>query len=273
MSESGQITRASQSIGSKYPPSAFDSVGFGDTSFQTRQKIGIWGEITVFKHFTEHPEHGVKPLKYGEASTLKKKANTDAVCRPDILLIELDKVPSLKKAGIDLDQVDLRVLPDSDPIVKKVVDLALVAMEVKFSHREYRKGRVNFIIDEVREGRYGEWLKRTRNVGALMTWFTTNKAFMAPTDRLLKEGTPQERTYEMIGKAGRTKKTINFPVESAEPFADVLGYELNKTFKPRLVLNKDSGSISFDLDDPLVGDLANVNMPRVRELAEQLRRR
>jgi hypothetical protein len=247
-------------------------VGFGDISFQTRQRIGIWGELTLFRHFSEHVEHGLLPLTYGEASPLKKKATNDAVCRPDILFIERSEVPRLLDQGIDVKTIDLRLLPDADPTIEAVLDSAFAAIEVKFSHREYRKGRVNFIIDEVRKERYERWLSRTHGIGSLMAWFTTNKAFMAPTDRVLTEGISEERTYETIGRAARTKTTVNLPVEEADFLADVIGYDLNQTFKPRLVMNENSGGISFDVDDPLVGDLENVNIARLRKLAASVRR-
>ena len=245
-------------------------MGFSGTDFLTRQKIGVWGEQTFLAHFRAHGEYGVSAFEYGEASSSRNKAQRDAVCRPDLLLLDNDKVKALAKRGIHLDKMDLRAIPDTHPDMQEVVKEALCAVEVKFSHREYRKGHVSFIIDETRKARYEQWLSRTRGIGALMVWLTTDRAWVAPVDKVLSEGESRVRTYEMRGSAGRRKTTWNLPVEKAVPFAIVTGYVLNKTLKPSLKMTE-SGAIQFDVNDDL-GDLTDVDIPLLRQMAQAVRR-
>jgi hypothetical protein len=154
--------------------------------------------------------------------------------------------------------------------MEKVVSASLVAVEVKFSHRRYEEGHVKFIIDEGKKARYEQWLSRTRGIGALIVWLTTDRAWIAPTEQVFRDGIEEERTYEMRGGAGRKKKTWNLPVESALPFANVTGYELNKTFKASLQWTT-SGGIEFDVTDDL-GDFSDVQVATLRRLAKSVRR-
>ena len=245
-------------------------MGFGDASFQTRQKIGVWGEATTKRYFDNHPEHGITALNYGEASSSTKKSQKDAVCRPDLLLIETEKINELEREGVPVREMNLRDMDDSDPRMVKIVDAALVGLEAKFSHREYREGRVNFIIDENRKLRYETWLSRTRRIGTVMVWFTTNRAFIATEDKVLSEGKEEVRSYEQRGKSAREKKTWNLPVERADPFANVIGYKLNETFKPSFRMTE-SGAIGFDVDDD-PGDLEDVRIDRLKTLAREVKR-
>lgn len=236
-----------------------------------RQKVGAWGENTFLAHFKAHPEYGLSAFPYGEAYSGRGKAKGDAVCRPDLLIIETCQVEAIQAEGIPLvSAIDLRKLPDDDPVMVKVLAASLVAVEVKFSHRKYVAGHVKFIIDEGRRSRYEQWLSRTRGVGALTVWLTTDRAWIAPTEKVLRDGKEEERTYEMRGGAGRKKKTWNLPVESAQPFASVTGYELNKTFKASLRWTV-SGGIEFDVTDDL-GDFSDVQVATLRSLAKSVRR-
>jgi hypothetical protein len=245
-------------------------MGFGGSDFVIRQKIGVWGEKTFLAHFCAHGEYGISAFEYGEASSKRRKAQGDAVCRPDLLLVDSDKVKALAQRGIHLDKMDLRAISDNHLDMQEIVKEALVAVEVKFSHREYRKGHVSFILDESRKARYEQWLSRTRGIGALMVWLTTDRAWIASVDQVLREGKEEIRTYEMRGGAGREKATWNFPVESAKPFATVTGYVLNKTFKPSLKMTE-SGRIQFDVNDDL-GDFVDVDIPLLRQMAQAVRR-
>jgi len=246
-------------------------VAIGQQSFALRQKWGDWAEDTVLGYFKSHSESGILALPYGERySGPRRKVETDAVFRPDLLLVKSDSVASLLGRGIDLNTLSLRDLSDKDERLGTIIQHALVAMEIKISFRYYAKGHVNFIIDEVRKKRYETWLSRVREIGDVIAWFTLDKAFMTSMDRVLSEGTEEERTYESRGMTARKKMTWNFPVEKAERFADVGGVELNRTIRASLDRST-SGSIAWILDyEP--GVLENVNLPGLLKLAEQVRR-
>jgi hypothetical protein len=246
-------------------------VAIGQQSFALRQKWGDWAEDTVLGYFKSHPESEIVALPYGERySGPRKKVETDAVFRPDLLLVESKNVALLRKRGIDLKTLNLRELFDRDERLATIIEHALVGIEVKISFRYYAKGHVNFIIDEVRKKRYETWLSKVKGIGDVVVWFTLDKAFIAPMKQVLSEGSEEERSYEQRGKTARTKMTWNFPVEKADRFADVSGVELNKTIRASLDRST-SGSIAWVLDyDP--GVLENVNLSGLRKLAEQVRR-
>ena len=246
-------------------------MGFGGTGFATRKKIGQWGEDTFEDYFHRHKEHGLRTLKYGEAFAGKKKQETDAVSRPDLLVMEAGPYDRLAREDPTALSTDLRTLPDADPIVKRVVAASLVAVEVKFSHREYRVGHVNFIVDDRRKAGYEKWLGRTQGIGEIVIWLTTDRGFMAPMGQVLSEGEPIVRSYENRGGKAMTKGTWNLPVEQAQPFANVVGYVLNTTLKPSLKVIPTSGAIEFDVTDDL-GDFADVDLVGFRAMAKGLRR-
>lgn len=193
------------------------------------------------------------------------------MCRPDVLLIDTAKVAELGRRGIPLaSALDLRKMADTDPVMEEVVDAALVAVEVKFSHRKYVPEHVNFIIDDGRQDRYRQWLGRTRRIGAVMVWMTIDRSWITSVDRVIREGSDDTRTYEMRGGKARQKKTKNLPVEKTDPFATVTGYVLNKTLKARFQITK-GGSIEFDVEDDL-GDFKDVQIETLRSLAASVRR-
>ena len=238
----------------------------GGLPFKTRQKIGQWGEDTFCEYFRVHRDAGIKVLRYGEGSHETKKARGDAVIRPDLLLIDQPKFDWLVSDGLLAADVDLRTLPDSSPALRAAVRAAWVAVEVKFSHREYRPGRINFIFDDRRQRAYNAWKAKTPGLEDVVVWFTTDKAYMARMDRILRDGRRQERPYESRGKGVRMKTTRDLPVESGTFFANVVGYKVGATLKPSLHLNERTGAINFDVeDDP--GDLSDVNLEALRRLA------
>jgi hypothetical protein len=248
-------------------------MGLGAIPFATRQKIGRWGEDTFVAHFARHPEYGITVLPYGDAySGARRKASSepDAVARPDLLLIGKADYEQLQNKGIPFPILDLRKLPDDDPQLRRIVEAAVVAVEVKFSHRQWRKNTVNFVVDEKRKADYKAWCSRTTGPGEVVVWLTTDKGYMTPMERIINEGKPIERTYEAFGKQGRKKMTWNLLVETGEPFATVLGYEVNTTLKPSLYFSK-SGSIQLDMNDDL-GDFGEVNLPGLLKMAREVRR-
>lgn len=246
-------------------------MGIGGSSFLVRQKVGIWGEATFLNHFGTHPDYGLAVFQYGEAWSGKRaKEPGHAVCRPDLLLIENSQLEELLRRGINPRGLDLRSRPDDDPVIQEIVRHALVAVEVKFSHRRYVSGHVKFIIDEGRKSRYQQWLTNTEEIGALMVWLTTDCAWIATIDDVLDKGQQESRTYENRGGKAREKITWNLPVESAHPFAKVTGYRLNETLKSSFQWTK-SGGVEIDVvDDP--GDLAEVDITLLHALARQVRR-
>jgi len=103
-----------------------------------------------------------------------------------------------------------------------------------------------------------------------MVWLTTDRAWIATVDEVLKKGKKELRTYEQRGGAAREKMTWNLPVEQATTFASVTGYRLNQTFKASFQWTK-SGGIEVDaVDDP--GDFAQVDVATLRRLAKAVRR-
>ncbi len=246
-------------------------MGFGTQPFSVRQLIGAWGEQTLLKYFRDNGQVGMVAVPYGESWGGRKRKQTDAGNRPDLLLVESTEVNALKDRGIEVDREDFLALADQDAKMIEVLEHSLVALEAKFSFRYYAKGKINFIIDEGREDRYRTWLGRTNGVGALIVWFTADKAFITTVARVLKEGTKIERTYEMRGGKSRVKQTYNLPVESTEHFADVTGVELNRTFRPVLKRNSKTGAITSEIEDS-PGILENVNLPALRRLSAEARR-
>lgn len=237
--------------------------------FPVRQAIGEWAERTVIHYFSETGRYHALP--YGERWSGKKRAETDATNRPDLLLLSKEAVERLKQKGIDALTLELKDLFDHDERLVSIVKEATVALETKISFRYYQKGHVNFIIDEIRKKRYEVWLTRTKKIGSLVIWFTLDKAFIAPMDLILSEGKAEDRSYESYGRKARIKTTYNYPVEQAEHFADVNGVKLNETLRPVLTRGQ-SGSISIKIeDDP--GILKNVNLEAIERLAEQVKRR
>lgn len=237
----------------------------------TRQKVGVWGEDTFVAHIRTHPEYGLAVFPYGEAYTGTKKAQGPAVNRPDLLLMETTELEKLASEGLKLKlDSDLRKMADDSTDTKSILMRSLVALEVKFSHRRYEKGHVAFILDEGREKRYKKWLTDTRGPGALMVWMTTDHAWIATFDQILKEGKQEIRTYEMRGGKARQKNTWNLPVEDTVPFASVTGYELNRTLKPSFKWTT-SGGIEVDVNDDL-GDFKDMDLPLLRKLAKAVRR-
>jgi hypothetical protein len=243
-------------------------MAFGQMPFPVRQAIGTWAENTVVRYFSETPNYVAIP--YGERWSGKKKAITDAVNRPDLLLLSNEAIEQLRNEDVLLTSLDLKNLNDNDKMLMTVVDKATVALETKISFRYYEKGHVCFIIDELRRKRYETWLQRTRNVGCLVIWFTLNKAFIAAMDDILSRGKEEERTYEGRSRMARVKKTINLHVEETDFFADVNGVKLNETLRPVLKRGT-SGSITINIEDD-VGILRNVNMEALERLAVQVRR-
>ena len=243
----------------------------GQQSFALRQKWGDWAEDTVLGYFNSHPESGIVALPYGERySGPRRKVETDAVFRPDLLLVTNTNLESLRSRKIDPKALNLRELSDDHERLRTIVQHALVAMEIKISFRYYAKGHVNFIIDEVRKKRYQTWLSRVKGIGDVVAWFTLDKAFMAPMKTVLAEGSQEERSYESRGMTARTKMTWNFPVERADHFADVSGVELNRTIRSSLSRST-SGSIAWNLDyEP--GVLQNVNLPGLLKMADEVKR-
>jgi hypothetical protein len=243
-------------------------VSAGGLPFKTRQKIGQWGEDTFCEYFRKHTEAGVRVLKYGEASHETAKASGDAVIRPDLLLIDQHDIDRLILDDVLTSTTDLRLLPDSDPAVQAAVAAAWVAVEVKFSHREYRPRTINFIFDNRRRDAYLKWKARTPHLEDVVVWFTTNRVFMARMDRILSQGRDQSRPYESWGKGVRVKETRDLPVESGTFFANVVGYRVNETLRPSLKLNPRSGAINFDVEDDL-GDLSDVDLDALRRIAKE----
>lgn len=187
------------------------------------------------------------------------------------LFFEKKSIKHLAEKGIDIFKLNLQDLSDNDDNLTSIVEEAIVALETKISFRYYEKGHVNFIIDEVRKKRYETWLSRTKNIGCLVIWFTLNKAFITPMDLILSNGTEEERSYEGRGRLARIKKTLNFPVEKAEHFANVNGVRLNETLRP-ILKRSQSGAISITIeDDP--GNLIDVNLEALERLAEQVKRK
>jgi len=243
-------------------------MAFGQMPFPVRQAIGEWAERTVIHYFSETGRYHA--LRYGERWSGKKRVETDAVNRPDLLLLSKEAVERLKQNGIDPLTLELKDLSDHDKRLVSIVDEATVALETKISFRYYQRGHVNFIVDEVRKKRYEVWLTRTRKVGCLVIWFTLDKAFIAPMNLILSEGKAEDRSYESYGRQARIKTTYNYPVEQAERFADVNGVRLNETLRPVLTRGQ-SGSISIIIeDDP--GILKNVNLEAFERLTEQVKR-
>lgn len=240
-------------------------------SFAVRQAMGEWAEKTAVNYFATHPKARIRAFAYGERWGGKKKKDTDATNRPDLLLIETDRVRSLlDKDGVDVTKLNLLTLPDDDPSLRAIVRKALVALEVKISFRYYVKKHVNFIIDEIRKKRYETWLSQTENVGDVVAWFTLDKAFVTPMENILANGKEEERTYESRGRMARVKMTYNLPVERTTTFADVTNVDLNKTL--RAVMKRGTtGGVSFQVVDDL-GRLENVNLAALRKLAKETRR-
>lgn len=245
-------------------------MAIGQQSFAIRQQFGDWAEDTVLSYFSSHPETAIVAVPYGERWAGKRKAPTDAVYRPDLLLLKKDAVGSLSERGISVDKLDMRTLSDSDLQMRAVVREAVVAFEVKNSFRFYVKGHVNFIIDELRKERYETWLSKTKTIGDVVAWLTLDKAFIAPMNKVLSEGKQVERTYESRGPKARTKMTYNLPVENAVPFADVTGVRLNETIQASLSRGS-SGSVAFSIRHT-PGTLENVNLKALLDMAEEVKR-
>jgi hypothetical protein len=247
-------------------------MGMGSSSFAVRQKVGVWGEQTFLHHFSTHTEHGLYAFEYGEMwKGKRKKDQSHAVCRPDLLLVKTSELENLAKKGIIPNPgLDLRALRDDDPTILEIVSHALAAVEVKFSHRRYVEGHVQFIIDEGRKARYEEWLTRTKGIGALMVWLTTDRAWIATVNEVLKNGKQEVRTYENRGSAARQKMTWNLPVEKTRHFANVTGYQINETLKASFQWTT-SGGLEVDVtDDP--GDFDNVDVASLLAMAKSVRR-
>ena len=232
--------------------------------------MGEWAENTVISHFSKHPETGIVAVPYGERWGGKKRAETDAVNRPDLLLISTESVDSLAKANIDVLKLPIIDLPDSDPQLKRVVAKSIVAIDTKISFRYYAKKHVNFIIDEVRRKRYKTWLSQTETIGEIVVWFTLDKMWIAPMDEVLRKGKTIVRTYEAFGKEARRKKTWNMPVEDAILLADVAGVQLNQTLRSSMSRGP-TGAVAFSVDDDL-GILENLNLDVLLDMAKQVRR-
>jgi hypothetical protein len=246
-------------------------VAIGQQSFAIRQQFGDWAEDTVLGYFSSHHETQIVAVPYGERWAGKRKATpTDAVYRPDLLLLKRDAVRSLAENDINIDRLSLRTLSDSDPQMRAILREAMVAFEVKISFRFYAKGHVNFIVDELRKERYETWLSKTKGIGDVVAWLTLDKAFITPMDRVLSEGEEIERTYEARGAKARTKMTYNLPVEEAIPFADVTGVRLNETIRASLSRGS-SGSVAFSIEHK-PGSLENVNLKALSQMADDVRR-
>lgn len=246
-------------------------MGFSNSGFDVRKRIGQWGEDTFTTYFSTHPEARLTTLPYGEAYSGRKKQKGDAVARPDLLIVETDVWQALVEGNTDKADQDLRKLPDDDPWVREIVSRALVAAEVKFSHRAYVEGRVRFIVDEVRKKNYSDWLGRTEGIGEIVFWMTTTHAFMAPIEQVLREGEQKVLVYESQGRGkARSKNTWNLPVEKGLFFGEVT-YELNRSLVPRFRMNSESGAIDIELTDP-PGSFVRPDIPGLRDLAAKVRR-
>jgi len=245
-------------------------MAIGQQPFAVRAKLGEWAEDTVTTYFNNHPETEIAAFPYGERWRGKRKAMTDAANRPDLLLVSKEQVANLSKIGIDVQKLQLRTLPDTDPQLRTILAHSLVALETKISFRYYVKGHVNFIIDEQRKERYRVWLSRTERIGDIVAWFTLDKVFIAPMKTVLTKGKPEVRSYESRGREARKKKTWNLPVEEAILLADVQGVKLNETLRASMDVGK-SGGVTFSVDDGS-GLLVNVDLKALLDMADGVKR-
>ena len=195
----------------------------------------------------------------------------DATNRPDCLFISTKGVKQLKNQHkIDLDNLLLVNLSDSDPIMVKILQKSLCALEIKSSARYYDVNRLNFIIDSARKERYERWKSNTSNIGALIAWVLFDKVFITAVDEVIEKRVFGPRTYERRGSGSRDKDTYNLPFEQAYEFATVDGIELGKTLRPVLERQK-SGALLLIIEIDTCR-LKNVKTDLVNTLAEKVKR-